>query len=212
MASTQLRGAAITRGYDLPTGGQRDANASTGFLVPAHRHLLSGEDQARPGPCTGPSKSVRGAFASTKERSSHVTAGTLISAQRGDGLALAASGAWTAEHARTLEPMVDAVTGKKTAVRSVAIDVQRIERIDTYGAWLLERALRTWSSQGCETRIVGLPEDYRGLFEKIQAGTHKLTPCRAQAERRHRHAGKRRQDHDAGRRRPRRCWCRCWAR
>jgi phospholipid/cholesterol/gamma-HCH transport system permease protein len=105
-----------------------------------------------------------------------VTAGTLISAQRGDGLALAASGAWTAEHARALEPMVDAVTNKKAAVRSVAIDVARIERIDTYGAWLLERALRTWSSQGCETRIVGLSEDHRGLFEKIQAGTHKLTP------------------------------------
>jgi phospholipid/cholesterol/gamma-HCH transport system permease protein len=105
-----------------------------------------------------------------------VAAGTLISAQRGDGLALAASGSWTAEHARALEPMVDAVTRQKAAVRSVAIDVQRIERIDTYGAWLLERALRTWSSQGCETRIVGLAEDYRGLFEKIQAGTHKLTP------------------------------------
>ena len=40
----------------------------------------------------------------------------------------------------------------------------------------MERALRTWSSQGCETRIVGLSEDHRGLFEKIQAGTHKLTP------------------------------------
>ncbi|MEJ2377356.1 MAG: MlaE family lipid ABC transporter permease subunit, partial [Pseudolabrys sp.] len=92
-------------------------------------------------------------------------------------LALAASGAWTAEHARALEPMVDAVTRKKAAVRSVAVDVARIERIDSYGAWLLERALRDWSSQGCETRIVGLSEDHRGLFEKIQAGTHKLTPA-----------------------------------
>jgi phospholipid/cholesterol/gamma-HCH transport system permease protein len=105
-----------------------------------------------------------------------VTAGTLISAQRGDGLALAASGSWTAEHARALEPIVDAVTRQRAAIRSVALDVARIERIDTYGAWLLERALRTWSGQGCETKIVGLSEDYRGLFEKIQSGTHKLTP------------------------------------
>ena len=105
-----------------------------------------------------------------------MTAGTLISGQRGDGLALAATGSWTAEHARTLEPLVDAVTREKASIRSVAIDVARIERLDTYGAWLLERALRTWSSQGCETRIVGLSEDYRGLFEKIRAGTHKLTP------------------------------------
>jgi phospholipid/cholesterol/gamma-HCH transport system permease protein len=105
-----------------------------------------------------------------------VTAGTLISGQRGDGLALAATGSWTAEHARTLEPLVDAVTREKASIRSVAIDVARIERLDTYGAWLLERALRTWSGHGCETRIVGLSEDYRGLFEKIRAGTHKLTP------------------------------------
>jgi len=105
-----------------------------------------------------------------------VTAGTLISGQRGDGLALAATGSWTAEHARTLEPLIDSVTREKASIRSVAIDVARIERLDTYGAWLLERALRTWSGHGCETRIVNLSEDYRGLFEKIRAGTHKLTP------------------------------------
>ena len=105
-----------------------------------------------------------------------MTAGTLISGQRGDGLALAATGSWTAEHARTLEPLIDSVTREKASIRSVAIDVARIERLDTYGAWLLERALRTWSGHGCETRIVGLSEDYRGLFETIRAGTHKLTP------------------------------------
>jgi phospholipid/cholesterol/gamma-HCH transport system permease protein len=99
----------------------------------------------------------------------------LVSQARGDGLALAAAGSWTAEHARTLEPLINAVTRQKSP-RSVAIDVTRIERIDTYGAWLLERALRVWSSQGCEARIVGLSDHYRGLFDKVQAGTHKLTP------------------------------------
>ena len=106
-----------------------------------------------------------------------MTAGTLISGQsRGDGLDLAAAGSWTAEHARTLEPQVDAATRSDTPVRSVAIDMARIDRIDTYGAWLLERAMRTWTSQGCEARLIGLREDYRGLFEKVRAGTHKLTP------------------------------------
>ena len=106
-----------------------------------------------------------------------MTAGTLISGQSGgDGLDLAAAGSWTAEHARTLEPQVDAATRSNTPVRSVAIDMARIDRIDTYGAWLLERAMRTWTSQGCEARLIGLREDYRGLFEKVRAGTHKLTP------------------------------------
>jgi len=106
-----------------------------------------------------------------------VTAGTLISGQsRGDGLDLAAAGSWTAEHARTLEPQVNAVTRANSQVRRVAIDVARIDRLDTFGAWLLERAMRTWTSQGCETRLIGLRDDYRGLFEKVHAGTHKLTP------------------------------------
>jgi phospholipid/cholesterol/gamma-HCH transport system permease protein len=106
-----------------------------------------------------------------------VTAGTLISGQsRGDGLALAATGAWTAEYAATLEPQVDAATRADARVRSIAIDAARIEQLDTFGAWLLERAMRTWTSQGCETRLVGLRDDYRGLFEKVHGGTHKLTP------------------------------------
>ena len=106
-----------------------------------------------------------------------MTAGTLISGQsRGDGLDLAAAGSWTAEHAGTLEPQVDAVTRTNSQVRRVAIDVARIDRLDTFGAWLLERAMRTWTSQGCETRLIGLRDDYRGLFEKVHAGTHKLTP------------------------------------
>jgi len=106
-----------------------------------------------------------------------VTAGTLISGQsRGEGLDLAAAGSWTAEHARTLEPQVDAATRTNSQVRKIAIDVARIDRLDTFGAWLLERAMRTWTSQGCETRLIGLRDDYRGLFEKVHAGTHKLTP------------------------------------
>ncbi len=106
-----------------------------------------------------------------------MTAGTLISGQsRGEGLDLAAAGSWTAEHARTLEPQVDAATRTNSQVRKIAIDVARIDRLDTFGAWLLERAMRTWTSQGCETRLIGLRDDYRGLFEKVHAGTHKLTP------------------------------------
>ena len=106
-----------------------------------------------------------------------MTAGTLISGQsRGDGLDLAAAGSWTAEHAGTLESQVDAATRTDSRVRSVAIDVARIDQLDTFGAWLLERAMRTWSGQGCEARLIGLRDDYRGLFDKVHAGTHKLTP------------------------------------
>jgi len=105
-----------------------------------------------------------------------MVAGTLVGQARGDGVALSAAGSWTAEYARTLEPLVEAAINAKTVARSIAIDVAQIDRIDTYGAWLIERTLRTWTSQGIETRVIGLPDRHRGLFEKVQAGTHKLSP------------------------------------
>ncbi|MGH6738139.1 MAG: MlaE family lipid ABC transporter permease subunit [Bradyrhizobium sp.] len=105
-----------------------------------------------------------------------MAAGTLVGQARGDGVSLLAAGTWTAEYAKTLEPLVDAAVTTKTAARSIAIDVAQIDRIDTYGAWLLERTLRAWTSQGVETRLVGLPDRHRGLFEKVQAATQKLSP------------------------------------
>jgi phospholipid/cholesterol/gamma-HCH transport system permease protein len=112
-----------------------------------------------------------------RRRSDFVTAGTLlIGSTRGDRLDLAAAGSWTAEHAQTLEPLVDAATKGNSPARNIAIDTARIEHLDTFGAWLLERALRTWTSQGREARLVGLREDYRGLFDKVHAGTQKLSP------------------------------------
>jgi phospholipid/cholesterol/gamma-HCH transport system permease protein len=106
-----------------------------------------------------------------------VAAGTLVGQAHGDAVSLSASGSWTAEYARTLEALVEAAVGARTTARSVAIDVAQIERIDTYGAWLIERSLRAWKSRGIETRLVGLPDRHRGLFEKVQAGTQALSPA-----------------------------------
>jgi phospholipid/cholesterol/gamma-HCH transport system permease protein len=55
--------------------------------------------------------------------------------------------------------------------RSVNINMTGVDRLDTFGAWLLERVLRGLSDQGCEARIVGLREHHRGLVEKVHAAT-----------------------------------------
>jgi phospholipid/cholesterol/gamma-HCH transport system permease protein len=93
----------------------------------------------------------------------------------GEDLLLAASGSWTAQQAHTLERLLEAATRRRGKVRSVSIDLASVEHIDTYGAWLIERALRRWSSNGCETRVVGMAEVYRDMFERVQ-GTRELDP------------------------------------
>ncbi|HET9175852.1 MAG TPA: ABC transporter permease, partial [Pseudolabrys sp.] len=105
-----------------------------------------------------------------------MTAGILLSSQtRGDWIELSAAGSWTAEYAGAIEPQVDAATRDITA-RSIAINIARVDYLDTYGAWLIERAIRSWKNQGREARLVGLREDYRGLFEKVHSGTQTLSP------------------------------------
>jgi phospholipid/cholesterol/gamma-HCH transport system permease protein len=105
-----------------------------------------------------------------------VTAGILLSSQtRGDWVELSAAGSWTAEYAGAIEPQVDAATRDITA-RSIAINIARVDYLDTYGAWLIERTIRSWKNQGREARLVGLREDYRGLFEKVHSGTQTLSP------------------------------------
>lgn len=102
--------------------------------------------------------------------------GVLVSSQtRGDWVEFGAAGAWTAEYAAAIEHDIDA-TVRATAARSITINLRNIEFLDTYGAWLIERALRNWRQEGREVRLTGLREDYRGLFDKVQAGTQALTP------------------------------------
>jgi phospholipid/cholesterol/gamma-HCH transport system permease protein len=91
----------------------------------------------------------------------------LTSALKGDTLELAASGSWTAAHARELEALVDGVAADARQAKKVAIDMTGVREFDTFGAWLLERLTRAWSSAGREPVIFGLPKHDRGLLEEM---------------------------------------------
>ncbi len=86
---------------------------------------------------------------------------------RGEQLELAGGGAWTAEHAGDLEVLVADVEAQGAGARAVAIDMGGVERLDSFGAWLLERLVRHWAETGTEARIHGLPDHYRGLIAEM---------------------------------------------
>jgi phospholipid/cholesterol/gamma-HCH transport system permease protein len=87
----------------------------------------------------------------------------------GERLKLAGAGAWIATNASRLEAEIDALARRRGKFKRVDIDMGGVERLDTFGAWLLERLVRAFSARGCETRITGLKEDYRALMEKLHA-------------------------------------------
>ncbi|HEX5509789.1 MAG TPA: MlaE family lipid ABC transporter permease subunit [Pseudolabrys sp.] len=111
-----------------------------------------------------------------------MTATLLESTTEGERLRLAAAGAWTAQHARVLEGLIDAQTGKREAIRSVIVDAGGIERLDTFGAWLLERLVRAWKAHGCDATMVGLAETYRGLMDEVRGVPEKTPPRRHASE------------------------------
>jgi phospholipid/cholesterol/gamma-HCH transport system permease protein len=84
----------------------------------------------------------------------------------GERLQLAAAGSWTAEYAGRIERLVDDVVRQMPAIRRVDLDLRGIERLDTFGAWLVERLLRTWTGDGREASLAGLAENYRVLIEE----------------------------------------------
>jgi phospholipid/cholesterol/gamma-HCH transport system permease protein len=80
-------------------------------------------------------------------------------------LELSARGSWTAVHAAELEALV--APAPDGGLGALTIDMQKIDRLDTFGAWVLERLSRKWSGAGVPVKIIGLPENYQGLLDKV---------------------------------------------
>ena len=87
----------------------------------------------------------------------------------GDRLELAAGGAWIARHSGEIEQAIDRQTAEAQTVRQVRIDISAVKRLDTFGAWLLERLIRRFKASGCETTVTGLSADYKALVEEMRA-------------------------------------------
>ncbi len=86
----------------------------------------------------------------------------------GDRLLLAAGGSWTALHALELETLIEAQAETPSEFRRVDIDMGRIERLDTFGAWLLERLVRAWKGRGAETTVLRLAANYQPLIDEVR--------------------------------------------
>ena len=85
----------------------------------------------------------------------------------GERVALIAAGSWTAERAAELETIVDDTSRRYVGARSVVIDLARLERLDTFGAWLIERLKRAFILRGSSARVVGLSEADRDLMDEV---------------------------------------------
>ncbi len=93
---------------------------------------------------------------------------TLERVAAGSGLALCAAGSWTARFAPILERLVadaEKLTGSRPDIH---IDVSKVDKLDTFGAWLIERLRRSLTQGEVETRIDGLSDNYSSLVDEVR--------------------------------------------
>ncbi len=93
---------------------------------------------------------------------------TLQRIARGNGLALAAAGQWIARHAAVLEAIVADAEQLSGSRPNIFIDVSQVSRLDTFGAWLIERLRRSLSQGGVEAQIAGLSANYSSLVNEVR--------------------------------------------
>ena len=96
-----------------------------------------------------------------------MTSSLLHGTLQGDRLHLAAAGAWVSQNAGSLEAQINTAARRHPDVKHVDIDMHAVERLDTFGAWLLRRLVRSFSARGCPTELLGLRQDYRALMDEL---------------------------------------------
>jgi phospholipid/cholesterol/gamma-HCH transport system permease protein len=95
-------------------------------------------------------------------------------------VSLAIGGAWTAERAAELERIVIDGARRCENAHSVDLDLQRLERLDTFGAWLIERLTRALAARGATTRIINLSDGDRALIDEMRlVNREPVAPARA---------------------------------
>jgi phospholipid/cholesterol/gamma-HCH transport system permease protein len=97
-----------------------------------------------------------------------MSAAPLAATAEGDHVALAISGAWTVERAAELERLIERTSRRHARARSVDIDLSGLDRLDTFGAWLIERLKRSFVIRGAAANVTGLSESDRALMAELQ--------------------------------------------
>src|SRR4051794_41464783 len=53
---------------------------------------------------------------------------------------------------------------------NIFIDVSQVSKLDTFGAWLIERLRRSLTQGGIEAKIAGLSANYSSLVDEVRRG------------------------------------------
>ncbi len=93
---------------------------------------------------------------------------------RDNALVITLSGAWTGEHGPRLEDLVATWLPACQGLRAVGIDLSRLARLDTVGAYLIERFRFDLGSEGLKLQVNGASPLQEQLLREV--GRSRLAP------------------------------------
>jgi len=85
----------------------------------------------------------------------------------GRTLVLDAGGPWVAAEASHIEALVENIYKRAYTAEEVNINVSQVERLDSVGAWLIERLRRTAAEANLKAEIKGLNPRYKILLDEV---------------------------------------------
>ena len=88
------------------------------------------------------------------------------------------SGSWTIDASAALEGGASAMVAAADAVDSAVFDLGHVERLDTAGAWLVDRSRRMLAAKGIEARVERLKPEHRILLDEVQLRDAIVPPVR----------------------------------
>ena len=84
----------------------------------------------------------------------------------GDALTFALGGRWTVDASAAIEARADALVTDSGDARQVVFDLGRITRLDTAGAWLIDRARQTLTAKGVDARLESVRPEFEILLRE----------------------------------------------
>lgn len=95
--------------------------------------------------------------------------GPEFSSQRlGDSVRLSLGGRWTVDASAAIEARADGLLAASAGARRVVLDLGRVARLDTAGAWLIDRARQTLDAKGVDAKIESIRPEYETLLREAR--------------------------------------------
>ncbi|MGB8901926.1 MAG: ABC transporter permease [Methylocella sp.] len=86
----------------------------------------------------------------------------------GDTVTLDLGGQWTVKASAAIEARADALLAESDGARRVVFDLGGVARLDTAGAWLIDRARQTLDAKGVEATLESVRPEYAILLREAR--------------------------------------------